>query len=93
MEGWLNLAPSLGLDSCFLGSLGPLLPSPIPAQVGWPGWGGGARHRSVLAGQGLYNVVKDSPLDQRLPLQRAGDHLGSLLQTEEVCRRTRILCF
>lgn len=39
MEGWLNLAPSLGLDSCFLGSLAPF--SPPPLLLRWGGRGVG----------------------------------------------------
>lgn len=61
-QGLSGSQPGFGLLFPWL--LGPLLPSPIPAQVGWLG-GGEEGHRSVLV-MHLYNVVKDSPLDQRL---------------------------
>lgn len=78
MEGWLNLAPSLGLDSCFLGSLAPFSPPQFLLRLG--GRGVGRRgtppqcpsDASVQRGQG------QSPGPAPLPLQRAGDHLGSL---------------
>lgn len=45
MEGWLNLAPSLGLDSCYLGSLAPFFPPPLLLR--WGGQAVGRRKRGM----------------------------------------------
>ena len=87
--------PGFGLLFPWL--LGPLSPSPTPAQVGWPGGGvggGGTHHLSVLA-MYLYNVVKDSPLDQGLCHSSEQGTTWALVtsQTDEICSRAWILYF
>lgn len=82
--------PGFGLLLPWL--LGPLLPSPTPAQMGWPGGGEVEKgHAPSVPAMHLYNVAKDSPLDQRLSHSSEQGTTGALVtsQTEEVCSRPR----